>query len=57
MALGLKDREHFRAAYLVPAVAGGFVEMTVPDKPQSSQQRYRLTATGQACLLTLSPKE
>jgi predicted HTH transcriptional regulator len=57
MALGLKDRENFRAAYLVPAVAGGLVEMTVPDKPQSSQQRYRLTATGQACLLTLSPKE
>jgi ATP-dependent DNA helicase RecG len=48
-ALGLKDREHFRAAYLVPAITGGFVEMTVPDKPQSSLQRYRLTAAGQAC--------
>ncbi len=46
MALGLKDREHFRAAYLVPAVAGGLIEMTVPDKPNSRLQRYRLTPAG-----------
>jgi hypothetical protein len=56
-ALELKDREHFRVAYLVPAVTGGLVEMTVPDKPQSRLQRYRLTATGQACLNALPPKE
>lgn len=49
-ALGLKDSEHFRKAYLLPALASGLVEMTSPDKPQSSKQRYRLTATGQQWL-------
>lgn len=56
MALGLKDREHFRTAYLAPALAGGLVEMTVPDKPQSRLQRYRITAAGHACLRTPSPQ-
>jgi len=45
-ALGLKDDEHFRKAYLLPALASGWAEMTLPDKPRSSKQRYRLTATG-----------
>jgi ATP-dependent DNA helicase RecG len=45
-ALGLKDGEHFRKAYLLPALASGLVEMTLPDKPRSSKQRYRLTVTG-----------
>ncbi|MDR0779703.1 MAG: hypothetical protein LBF16_03285 [Pseudomonadales bacterium] len=45
-ALGLKDDEHFRKAYLLPALASGLVEMTLPDKPRSRLQRYRLTATG-----------
>ena len=49
-ALGLKDSEHFRKTYLLPALASGLVEMTAPDKPQSSKQRYRLTAAGQQWL-------
>jgi ATP-dependent DNA helicase RecG len=44
--LGLKNAEHFRKHYLVPALAGGFVAMTIPDKPQSRMQRYRLTHLG-----------
>ena len=40
-ALGLKDAEHFRKAYLQPALAAGLIEMTVPDKPQSRSQKYR----------------
>ena len=43
-ALGLKDDDHFRKAYLQPALDAGLIEMTVPDKPRSSRQKYRLPA-------------
>lgn len=49
-ALGLKDRKHFGDAYLQPALEAGLLEMTIPDKPQSSKQRYRLTEQGRAVL-------
>lgn len=49
-ALGLKDRKHFADAYLQPALEAGLLEMTIPDKPQSSKQRYRLTGQGQAAI-------
>ncbi|MDR1425299.1 MAG: hypothetical protein LBI92_11965 [Azoarcus sp.] len=45
-ALGLAHREHFRRAYLLPALDLGVIEMAQPDKPNSRSQRYRLTATG-----------
>lgn len=51
-ALGLKGEEHFRTAYLKPALEIGGLEMTLPDKPRSSKQRYRLTALGQRWLET-----
>ncbi len=46
--LGLKDRFHFRDAYLTPAIEAGVIEMTIPDKPRGSKQKYRLTGIGQA---------
>ena len=49
-ALGLKDDEHFRKAYLMAALDAGLIEMTIPDKPKSSKQKYRLTAKGRARL-------
>jgi ATP-dependent DNA helicase RecG len=49
-ALGLKHREHFYNAYLTPALKTGLVEMTLPDKPRSSKQRYRLSKLGQQWL-------
>ncbi len=45
-ALGLKDDEHFRKAYLLPVLEAGLIEMTIPDKPRSSKQKYRLTDKG-----------
>lgn len=48
--LALKNDEHFRKAYLLPALGSGLVEMTLPDKPRSSNQRYRLTALGREWL-------
>jgi ATP-dependent DNA helicase RecG len=47
-ALGLKHEDHFREAYLSPALADGLVEMTIPDKPTNRLQKYRLTAKGRA---------
>ena len=44
--LDLKDDEHFRKSYLLPALQAGLIEMTIPDKPRSSKQRYRLTPAG-----------
>ena len=49
-AIGLQNREHFRQAYLEPLVTGGWLVWTVPDKPTSRLQRYRLTAKGRAWL-------
>ena len=44
--LDLKDDEHFRKSCLLPALQAGLIEMTIPDKPRSSKQRYRLTPVG-----------
>ena len=44
--MGLADRRHFRSSYLQPCLDAGLVEMTVPDRPRSRSQRYRLTAMG-----------
>ena len=45
-SLDLKDGEHFRRAYLLPALRAGLIEMTIPDKPRSRKQCYRLTSAG-----------
>ena len=44
--LQLKHADHFREHYLQPALSTGLLEMTTPDKPRSSKQRYRLTPSG-----------
>ncbi|MDZ7924974.1 MAG: ATP-binding protein [Marinagarivorans sp.] len=44
--LGLKHRPTFRTNYLYPALEAGLIQMTIPDKPNSSQQKYRLTLQG-----------
>lgn len=49
-AAGIRDRKHFRRAILKPLIESGLLEMTLPDKPRSSKQRYRLTEAGQAYL-------
>jgi len=46
--LGLKDRNNFSQVYLNPALEAKVVERTIPDKPFSKNQRYRLTALGKA---------
>ena len=46
--VGLTDREHFRRVYLLPALDGRLIERTIPDKPQSPLQKYRLTYIGKS---------
>jgi predicted transcriptional regulator len=43
---GKTNRTKFRDQVLKPLLVEGFVELTIPDKPTSSKQRYRLTAKG-----------
>ncbi|MCP3889736.1 MAG: hypothetical protein GY702_12805 [Desulfobulbaceae bacterium] len=45
-SLNLKDRKNFIGKYLQPALQQGFVEMTIPEKPKSKLQKYRLTREG-----------
>jgi len=45
--LELSDRMHFLNNYLKPAFESGAIEMTIPDKPKSRNQRYRLTEIGE----------
>ncbi len=42
--VGLKHRPTFRQNYLLPAIENNLVEMTFPDKPNSSKQKYRKTS-------------
>ena len=44
--LGLNDRENFRLNYIQPALNVELIEMTIPDKPNSRLQKYRLTTKG-----------
>ncbi|WP_287985796.1 RNA-binding domain-containing protein [Diaphorobacter sp.] len=46
--VGRSNRSKFRETVLAPMLAMELVVMTIPDKPNSSKQRYRLTEQGQA---------
>ena len=46
--LSIKNRDYFRTDYLNPAIDQGYVEPTIPNKPNSQNQKYRLTAKGVA---------
>lgn len=48
--LNLKHRPTFRTNYLHPALEAGYIELTIPEKPQSRLQKYRLTAQGRSLL-------
>ena len=52
--LSLKDRKHLRERYIDPALKLGLVEYTIPGKPNSRLQKYRLTEKGRKIINRIS---
>ena len=55
--VGIKHRQTFRENYVNFFLAQGFIERTIPNKPQSRLQRYRLTEKGRAWLAAKSSEK
>ena len=55
-ALGLRNLGNLRKRYLKPCLEEGWIEMTIPDKPSSVNQRFRLTSAGRDHLKELGLK-
>jgi ATP-dependent DNA helicase RecG len=54
--LNLKHRQTFRENYLHPALKQSLAEMTLPGKPNSRLQQYRLTESGRARFSLIQPR-
>jgi ATP-dependent DNA helicase RecG len=44
--IGRSDPTNIRNQVLKPLLEDGLLDLTVPDKPHSSKQKYRLTEKG-----------
>ena len=55
--MGLTDRTKFRRKYIHPLLEAGILEQTIPDNPNSRNQKYRLTAKGIALKNSLANKK
>ena len=54
--LSRTNRTKFRDQVLKPLLEKGLIEMTIPDKPKSSNQKYRLTDKGRDYLKSQGKK-
>lgn len=50
MVIRLNDDSRAFKRHIGPLLSHGFIEMTVPDKPNSRLQKYRLTEKGAAAI-------
>lgn len=55
--LGIRHRPTFRDNYLHPAIEADLIEYTIPDKPRSSKQKYRLTEAGRQALAQITTED
>jgi ATP-dependent DNA helicase RecG len=53
---GRSNRTKFRDQVLNPLIEASLIEMTIPDKPRSSKQRYRITQKGLEYLMAMDRK-
>ena len=51
---GRANRTKFRDQVLNPLIEMGLIEMTIPGKPTSSKQKYRLTQKGRDLIAELA---
>lgn len=49
----INHRQTFLYNYLRPAIEVGLLEFTIPEKPNSPKQKYRLTNKGKALQIKL----
>ena len=54
--MNVSDRTKFRKKYIYPLLDAGVIRMTIPDKPNSRNQKYQLTAIGLELIDTLKNK-
>ena len=55
--LKMSHRPTFRKNYLHPAIEARLIEMTIPDKPTSRLQKYRLTPEGEKVLMKMKEEK
>jgi len=48
--VGRTSRTKFRNSVLKPLMQAGLIEMTIPEKPQTSNQKYRIPDMSRALL-------
>ena len=48
--VGRQNRTKFRDGIVKPLIEAGLLELTIPDKPNSRLQKYRLTPAGDRAL-------
>ena len=49
-AIGMNGDSRSYQRNIEPLLAGGLIEMTIPDKPNSRLQKYRLTDSGKSAM-------
>jgi len=49
-ASGRRNRTKFRNSFIKPLLEEGFLVLTIPGKPRSPKQCYRITRAGRAVL-------
>ena len=54
---GLRHRESFQRNCLDQLLTEGWLERTIPDKPKSRLQKYRLTEKGKTVLAEIRNKK